>query len=100
MAEDKDSKTEKATSKKVRETQEKGQFANSRELTSSFVLLAALLSFLMLGQKTVFQIMETWRWMHPPSSCASTAARGKWLTNTEPAAQFFSPRSRRQSHQT
>ena len=58
--ENKDQKTEKATSKRLRETEEKGQFANSRELTSTLVLFAALMSFLMLGQKTTFQIMEIW----------------------------------------
>ena len=61
--ENKDLKTEDATPKRVRDTEEKGQFANSRELTSTFVLFMALLSFLMLGQKTVFQIMETWHWI-------------------------------------
>ena len=61
MAEDKDSKTEKATSKKVRETQEKGQFANSRELTSTFVLLAAILSFAFSGQQGTLKMMATWK---------------------------------------
>ena len=61
MAEDKDSKTEEATSKKVRETQEKGQFANSRELTSTFVLLAAILSFSFTGQSGAIKMMNTWK---------------------------------------
>jgi len=60
MAEDKDSKTEEATSKKVRETQEKGQFANSRELTSTFVLLAAILSFTFAGHRGMLKMMATW----------------------------------------
>jgi flagellar biosynthesis protein FlhB len=63
MAEDKDSKTEEATSKKVRETQEKGQFANSRELTSTFVLLAAILSFMFAGHQGTLKMMETWRYI-------------------------------------
>ena len=61
--ENKDQKTEEATSKRVRETEEKGQFANSRELTSMFVLMAAVFSFMIAGQQTTFQIMETWRWV-------------------------------------
>ena len=61
MAEDKDSKTEEATSKKVRETQEKGQFANSRELTSTFVLLAAIISFAFAGQQGTLKMMATWK---------------------------------------
>ncbi len=61
MAEDKDSKTEEATSKKVRETQEKGQFANSRELTSTFVLLAAIVSFAFSGQQATHKMMATWK---------------------------------------
>ena len=61
MAEDKYSKTEEATSKKIRETQEKGQFANSRELTSTFVLLAAILSFALSGQQGTLKMIATWK---------------------------------------
>ena len=61
--ENKDQKTEEATSKRLRETEEKGQFANSRELTSMFVLFAAVFSFLIVGEQTALQIMETWRWI-------------------------------------
>lgn len=59
--EDKDQKTEEASSKRLRETEEKGQFAHSRELTSMFVLLAAIMAFGMAGQHATLSIMGTWR---------------------------------------
>ena len=46
MAEDnKDQKTEEASSKKISDTEEKGNFAQSREISSSFILLASILAF-------------------------------------------------------
>jgi len=62
MAEDnKDQKTEEASPKRISDTEEKGNFANSREVTSAFVLLAALVAFLVVGQQSVQQVMLVWR---------------------------------------
>ena len=62
MAEDnKDQKTEEASPKRISDTEEKGNFANSREVTSAFVLLAALVAFFIVGQQSVQQVMLIWR---------------------------------------
>lgn len=58
--EDKDSKTEEATSKRIRETEERGQFANSKELTSMFILMSALLAFSIVGTQSTQRMMEAW----------------------------------------
>ncbi|MFQ5716333.1 MAG: EscU/YscU/HrcU family type III secretion system export apparatus switch protein, partial [Nitrospinales bacterium] len=59
--EDKDSKTEPASPKRVRETEEKGQFANSKEFTSTFILMAAIAAFTIAGRQSTLQMMGTWR---------------------------------------
>jgi flagellar biosynthetic protein FlhB len=78
MAEDKESKTEEATSKKVRETQEKGQFANSRELTSAFVLLAAITSFSFTGQEATLKMMSAWRYIITHSHAIPITVNGMY----------------------
>jgi len=58
--EDKESKTEDASSKRVRESEEKGQFANSKELTSMFLLMAAIMAFFIAGGQATQRMMESW----------------------------------------
>lgn len=61
MAEDnKDQKTEEPTSKRITDTEEKGNFAHSREINSSFILLAALFGFMILGEQSTRNLMGSW----------------------------------------
>jgi len=61
MAEDnKDQKTEEPSSKRITDTEEKGNFAHSREVNSSFVLLAALLGFMITGEQSTRNLMGSW----------------------------------------
>ena len=59
--ENKDQKTEEATAKRITDTEEKGNFIHSREVSSSFVLLAAILSFAVVGQRATLNMMGTWK---------------------------------------
>ena len=59
--ENKDQKTEEATPKRITDTEEKGNFIHSREVSSSFVLLAAILSFAVAGQRATLNMMGTWK---------------------------------------
>lgn len=65
--ENKDSKTEEATSKRIRETEEKGQFAHSREFISMFILIAAIIAFFAVGQQATLRMMGTWRYLFSES---------------------------------
>ena len=56
----KDQKTEEPTSKRVTDTEKKGNFAHSREINSSFILLAALLGFMILGEQSTRNVMGSW----------------------------------------
>lgn len=56
-----DQKTEEATPKRIQEAEERGNFAHSRELTSAFVLLAAILAFAIAGGYSTRHLMGTWR---------------------------------------
>ena len=68
MAEDnKDQKTEEPTSKRVTDTEKKGNFAHSREINSSFILLAALLGFMILGEQSTRHVMGSWTEMFAES---------------------------------
>jgi flagellar biosynthetic protein FlhB len=68
MAEDnKDQKTEEPTSKRITDTEEKGNFAHSREINSSFILLAALLGFMILGEQSTRTVMGSWNGMFAES---------------------------------
>lgn len=58
--ENQDQKTEEASAKRILDTQEKGNFAHSRELTSAFVLLMAILSFSIAGAFSTKHMMGTW----------------------------------------
>ena len=58
--ENKDQKTEEATSKRITDTEEKGNFAHSREINSSFVLLAAVIAFMIIGQQGTRKMLATW----------------------------------------
>jgi flagellar biosynthetic protein FlhB len=62
MAEDAsiDQKTEEPTAKRIQDAEGRGNFAHSRELTSAFVLLAAILSFAMAGAFSTRRLMATW----------------------------------------
>ena len=64
MAEDnKDQKTEEPTSKRITDTEDKGNFAHSREINSSFILLASLMGFMMMGEQSTKNVMESWHVM-------------------------------------
>ena len=68
MADDnKDQKTEEPTSKRITDTEEKGNFAHSREINSSFILLAALLGFMILGEQSTRHVMGSWTGMFSES---------------------------------
>jgi flagellar biosynthetic protein FlhB len=62
MAEDAsiDQKTEEPTPKRIQDAEEKGNFAHSRELTSAFVLLFAIIAFAMAGAFSTRHLMATW----------------------------------------
>ena len=62
MAEDAsiDQKTEEPSAKRIQEAKERGNFAHSRELTSAFVLLFAILAFAMAGAFSTRHLMATW----------------------------------------
>ena len=55
-----DQKTEEPTAKRIQDAEEKGNFAHSRELTSAFVLLSAILAFAMVGAFSTRHLMATW----------------------------------------
>ena len=59
--ENKDQKTEEASSKRVTDAEGKGNFALSKELTSSFILLGATLSLYAVGQQVPLKMMVLWR---------------------------------------
>lgn len=59
--ENKDQKTEEASTKRVTDAEEKGNFALSKELTSSFILLGATLSLYAVGQNGPLKMMVLWR---------------------------------------
>ncbi len=58
--EDKDSKTEEPTTKRLTDAEEKGNFAQSKEMTSAFILAMATLSFIMAGSFSTKRMMGTW----------------------------------------
>ena len=58
--ENKDQKTEEASSKRIADTQEKGNFAQSREISSSFVLLASIIAFSIVGKQATETVIKTW----------------------------------------
>ncbi|WP_244875036.1 EscU/YscU/HrcU family type III secretion system export apparatus switch protein [Nitrospina gracilis] len=47
--ENKDQKTEEPSAKRIQDAQERGNFAHSRELTSAFILMMAILAFALGG---------------------------------------------------
>ena len=59
--ENKDQKTEEASAKRITDAEEKGNFALSKEMTSSVILLAAILSLFLVGQKGPQEMMLLWR---------------------------------------
>jgi flagellar biosynthesis protein FlhB len=58
--ENKDLKTEEASSKRISDSEEKGNFAQSREISSSFVLLASIISFSIAGRHATETVIRTW----------------------------------------
>ncbi len=58
--EDKDQRTEEASAKRRRETEEKGQFAISREVNSAFVLFGSILVFIYMGGRITQDLMKLW----------------------------------------
>jgi flagellar biosynthetic protein FlhB len=85
MAEDnKDQKTEEPSSKRITDTEEKGNFAHSREINSSFILLAAMSGFMMTGEQSTRNVMESWHVMISDASALqlSTEELYKVTVNT------------------
>ena len=61
MAEDnKDQKTEEPSSKRISDSEEKGNFAQSKEINSVFILLSALLGFMIMGEQSTREVMGSW----------------------------------------
>ena len=58
--ENKDQKTEEPSSKRIADTEEKGNFAQSREISSSFILLASIIAFSIAGKQATETVMKTW----------------------------------------
>ena len=58
--ENKDQKTEEASPKRITDTEEKGNFAQSREISSSFVLLASIIAFSIVGRHATETVIKTW----------------------------------------
>jgi len=58
--ENKDQKTEEASSKRITDTEEKGNFAQSREISSSFILLASIIAFSLAGKNATETVLKTW----------------------------------------
>ena len=58
--ENKDTITEEPSSKNIRDTKEKGNFAQSREISSAFVLLASIISFSIAGRGVTEKVIKTW----------------------------------------
>ncbi len=58
-----DQKTEEPTSKRIQDSQEKGNFANSREFTSTVILLMAILSFSIAGSFSAKRLLGTWNYI-------------------------------------
>lgn len=62
MAEEsKDQKTEEASTKRITDAEEKGNFALSKEMTSAIILLAAIVSMYLVGQNGPLEMMTLWR---------------------------------------
>ncbi|PIQ97344.1 MAG: flagellar biosynthesis protein FlhB [Nitrospinae bacterium CG11_big_fil_rev_8_21_14_0_20_56_8] len=59
--ENKDQKTEDPTSKRITDAEEKGNFAHSREITSSFILLGAVTIFAAAGADLTQRMLLSWR---------------------------------------
>jgi len=58
--ENKDQKTEEPSAKRLQEAEDRGNFAHSRELTSAFILMTAILAFAIAGSFVTKQMMTTW----------------------------------------
>lgn len=58
--ENKDQKTEDASAKRITDTQEKGNFAQSREISSAFILLASIIAFSFAGRHATDTVLQTW----------------------------------------
>ena len=71
---DKEQPTEEATEKRHRETREKGRFAQSREVTSVFVLMGGLLTFYFFGIYTINRLTLFMRGIFSESSSFSITA--------------------------
>lgn len=58
--ENKDQKTEEPSAKRIQDAEERGNFAHSRELTSAFILMMAILAFTLGGSFVTKKMMATW----------------------------------------
>jgi len=60
LAEDKESKTEEPTAKKLEDTRKKGRTAKSQEINTVLVLLVSVVFFVFLGMYTVRNLLMLW----------------------------------------
>jgi flagellar biosynthetic protein FlhB len=61
MADDKESRTESATDRRIQKTREKGQVAKSMEVNSVAVILTSLIFFTFFGMSFINGVMTLWR---------------------------------------
>lgn len=90
MAEDnKDQKTEEPSSKRITDTEEKGNFAHSREINSSFILLAALSGFMITGEQSTRNVMEAWHVMITQASSLQLSTEELYKVAANTMTSFF-----------
>ncbi|CAI2717981.1 flagellar biosynthesis protein FlhB [Nitrospina watsonii] len=58
--ENKDQKTEEPSAKRIQDAEDRGNFAHSRELTSAFILMTAILAFAVGGSFITKEMMTVW----------------------------------------
>ena len=90
MAEDnKDQKTEEPSSKRITDTEEKGNFAHSKEINSAFILLAALSGFMMTGEQSTRNVLEAWHTMISEASYLQLSTEELYKVAVNTMKAFF-----------
>ncbi len=87
--EDKDQRTEEPSSKRLKETKEKGQFANSKEVSSVFVLMASILAFYFAGSHAWTSLTEISSYIFSESYTLGTTQTGVYLLLQLVTKQIF-----------
>jgi len=90
MAEDnKDQKTEEPSSKRITDTEEKGNFAHSKEINSAFILLAALSGFMITGEQSTRNVLEAWHTMISEASYLQLSTEELYKVTVNTMKAFF-----------